>query len=165
MLSEFSYLGDDSEDVVIKNTQKIADNIESVTIIPDVNTDNIFRGSYAYEAIRISAKGFAVNKYGESLPPIITKRLKAELQLPVVKEFADRIWLSRIIVKEISTRGRLCNTRLAAASSFLIYCLGITEINPLPPHYYCPKCKQVEWVDDVYCNLDLPEKECSCDGI
>ena len=164
MLSEFSYLGDCSEDVVIKNTQKIADDIEKIAITPDVNTDNIFSGSHAYEVIKISAENFAINKYGESLPQIIAERLRAELQLPVVKKFADRIWLSRIIVKEISIRGRLCNTRLAAASSFLIYCLGITEINPLPPHYYCPKCKQVEWVDDVYCGLDLPEKECSCGG-
>lgn len=164
MLSEFSYLGDDSEDVVIKNTQKIADNIENVTIISDVNKDNIFRGSHAYEVIKISAENFVINKYGESLPQIIAERLRAELQLPVVKKFADRIWLSRIIVKEISIRGRLCITRLAAASSFLIYCLGITEINPLPPHYYCPKCKQVKWVDNVYCGLDLPEKECSCGG-
>lgn len=165
MLSEFSYLGDYSEDAVIKNTQKIAGSIENVTIIPDVNTDDIFRNSYAYEVIKVSAKNFATDKYGESLSPIIAERLKAELQLPVVKKFANRIWLSRIIVKEIGIRGRLCNTRLAAASSFLNYCLGITEINPLPPHYYCPKCKQVEWVDDVYCGLDLPEKECSCGGI
>lgn len=164
MLSEFSYLGDCSEDVVIKNTQKITEQIENITIIPDVNTDNIFKNSYAYEVIKVSAKNFAIDKYGESLPPIIAERLKAELQLPVVKKFANQIWLSRKIVKEIDIRGRLCNTRLAAASSFLIYCLDITEINPLPPHYYCPKCMRVEWRDNVYCGLDLPEKECSCGG-
>ncbi len=164
MLAEFSYLGEDTEDVVINNTHKLARQIEKITIIPNEYFKNIIRD--AYSKIKMFAKSFVTNKYGddfgEKVPEEIKNRLDSELKNWNVACFADKILLSRIIVNEIHSRDRLCNTRGAIALSFLAYCLGITTVNPLPAHYYCPKCKKIEWVEDFYCGIDLPDKKCSC---
>ncbi|MBR4979690.1 MAG: hypothetical protein IKX77_03990, partial [Clostridia bacterium] len=167
MLETFSYLGEYVTDVVINNTNKIAEQIEDVEIIPRDFHDNLFEDSY--KAIKMFAEGFASRKYGEKasglLPAEIKERLDAELNLPIVESCADELLLARITGKEISLAGGLHTTRGITASSFLAYCLGITDINPLPPHYYCPKCHKTEWVKDAYCGVGLPDKVCSCGEI
>lgn len=167
MSETFSYLGEDVTDVVINNTNKIAEQIEDVEIIPRDFHDNLFEDSY--KAIKMFAEGFATRKYVEKgsglLPAEIKERLDAELNLPIVKSRADELLLARMIVRDISLIGGLHTTRGTAASSFLAYCLGITDINPLPPHYYCPKCHKIEWVKGVSSGADLPDTGCSCGEI
>ena len=174
MLEEFSYLGEDAMDVVINNPLKIAEQIEEVQIIPNGYYNHIFDGAStafgnAFKSIKIFAESFAANRYGEiypqtTIPAEIEERLDTELNLNITKECADELVLARIIVREFGLRNGLFNTRGTAASSFLSYCLGITDINPLPPHYFCPECKRIEWVNDIYCGADLPDKACSCGG-
>ena len=167
MLEMFSYLGEDTTNVVINNTNRIAEQIEDVEIIPRDFHHNLFEDSY--KAIKMFAEGFATRKYVETgsglLPAEIKERLDAELNLPIVKSCADELLLARMIVRDISLIGGLHTTRGTAASSFLAYCLGITDINPLPPHYYCPKCHKIEWVKGVSSGADLPDTGCSCGEI
>ena len=153
-------------DGVINNTNRIAEQIEDVEIIPCGFHDNLFNDSY--KAIKMFAENFAASKYGDKegqLPAEIKERLDAELNLPIVKSRADELLLARMIVRDISLIGGLHTTRGTAASSFLAYCLGITDINPLPPHYYCPKCRKTEWVKNASSGADLPDKVCSCGEI
>ena len=166
MLETFSYLGEDVTDVVINNTNKIAEQTEDVEIIPCGFHDNLFNDSY--KAIKMFSESFAAWKYGDKegqLPAEIKKRLEAELNLRIAESCADELLLTRMIVRDISLIGGLHTTRGTVASSFLCYCLGITDINPLPPHYYCPKCHKIEWVKNASSGADLPEKDCSCGAI
>ena len=166
MLEMFSYLGEDTTNVVINNTNKIAEQIEDIEIIPRDFHDNLFEDSY--KAIKMFAENFAASKYSDKegqLPAEIKERLDAELNLPIVKSCADELLLARMIVRDISLIGGLHTTRGTVASSFLAYCLGITDINPLPPHYYCPKCHKIEWVKNASSGADLPDTGCSCGEI
>ncbi len=162
LMKEFSYLRGDAYDVVVENTYKIAEQIETVEALMCLHY-NLFDN--AFKAVNKKCYGFVFEKYGDNPPREIADRLKDELKSFATKKFADVFLLWADIAKAVQEQDEPAVTRGCSAASFISYCLGITKTNPLPPHYYCPKCKKVEWASDVYSGYDLPEKPCSCGGI
>ena len=162
MLRAFSYLGNDTKKVVLYDPKKIAGQIESVSVIPYGWNPAII--PHAYDEVENIALAFLQEKYGEEVPFAIRERLRTELETVDRAGFADHYLLAAKLTGAAKAAGGLWNTRGAAASSFLTYCLGISEINPLKPHYRCPDCKRIEWVEDAASGYDLPEKKCDCGG-
>lgn len=160
MFREFSYLGDDLKSVLLSNSKIIADQIEAVSVIPWGRYTDIF--PHAYDEIESIALAFLKEKYGDNVPFPVRERLYTELEMVNRAGFANQYFLAAKLIRAAKAAGGLWNTRYTAASSFLTFCLGISKINPLKPHYYCPNCKRIEWVEAVASGYDLPEKECAC---
>lgn len=160
MLNEFSYLGEDVNDVVIENTHKIANMLDDIELFPFPLKYNMLDN--AYDIVKQVCYDFIADKYGDNPPKEVTERLETELGLPTAIDFADVFLLSANIVRAAKVNSEFAIPRADTASSFISYCLGITEINPLPPHYYCPNCKKIEWVSHVYSGYDLPYNNCTC---
>ena len=162
MLNEFSYLGEDVNDVVIENTHKIADMIDDVELFPFPLKYNMLDN--AYDIVKQMCYDFIADKYGDNPPKEVTERLETELYLSTVIDFADVLLLSANMVRAVKEHNEQVIPRGSVASSFISFCLGITEINPLPPHYYCPNCKRIEWANSVHSGYDLPTLFCTCGG-
>ncbi|MDT2847770.1 PolC-type DNA polymerase III [Vagococcus carniphilus] len=165
MLDEFSFLGKDvAQKVVVENTQLIADMIEEVVPVKqdlftpkiDGSEDEITNLSYT-EAHRL---------YGEELPDIVVKRIEKELKSINGNGFSVIYLISQKLVHKSLQDGYLVGSRGSVGSSFVATMTGITEVNPLPPHYRCPKCKYSEFFEDgsYGSGFDLPEKECPTCG-
>lgn len=104
-----------------------------------------------------------VELYGNSPDQLIVERVNRELQSIIKYGFAELYILAKRVVDYSVENGYLVGSRGSVGSSFVAYLLGITEVNPLPAHYRCPKCKHVEFVDAA-CGYDLPDKACDiCD--
>ncbi|CAG7623878.1 PolC-type DNA polymerase III [Paenibacillus allorhizosphaerae] len=168
MLEEFRYLGEQTAyDVVVKNTSELADQFEELELFPTKGgpTDNglftpIFEG--ADEEIRNTCYDTAKSIYGEPLPEVITARLEKEL-VPIIKYgFSANYLISEKLVKKSNADGYLVGSRGSVGSSVVATFLGISEVNPLPPHYICKSCKHSEWILDgsVPSGFDLPDKNC-----
>ena len=143
MLEEFSYLGKDKAyEVVVTNTNKIADMIETVTPIPDENYFPHMDG----ENDELKKKCFqkAHEIYGTTLPDFVSNRLDEELSIVLVNDYAVHYMIAERIVAFCRSKGYPTTSRGAVGASFVAYLLGITDINPLEPHYLCPKCKHTE---------------------
>lgn len=161
MLDEFAYLGNDvAEKVVIDNTNLIADMIEVVRPVPkDKYPPKI---ENAEELLRTKCYDRAHSIYGEPLPPEIKERLDAEL-IPIIREgYAVMYIAAEMLVQKSLSDGYLVGSRGSVGSSFAATMAGITEVNPLPPHYICPECKYLEWGDEneYDCGVDMEDKDC-----
>ena len=162
MLEEFSYLGDDvAYEVVVENTNKIADMIsDGIRPVP--------KGKYppkiphADEILRDTCMSRARELYGDPLPELIQDRLDTELNSIIGNGYAVMYVSAQMLVKKSLDDGYLVGSRGSVGSSFAATMAGITEVNPLPPHYRCPKCRHVEWGDpDKYeVGADMPDKDC-----
>ena len=134
-----------TEEVVLDNTNAIADMIE------DIDLTNNFAYPIMIEDAEqklISTCEKSLNdKYGDNIPDIIRKRYESELINIIDNQFASYYILAAMLTEKSREFGYLHNLRGCAAGSFIVYLLGISETNPLPPHFYCPKCKKVEFVD------------------
>ena len=165
MLKEFSYLDEQlREEIVIENTHKINDMIELVVPLKDkLYTPNI---EGAADEVRNLSYDMAHKIYGEELPEIVEKRLEKELASIIGNGFSVVYLISHKLVKKSLDDGYLVGSRGSVGSSLVATMMEITEVNPLAPHYVCPKCKQSEFfLNAEYASgFDLPNKNCPhCD--
>lgn len=161
MLSLFTYLGEDAAyEVVVTNTRALAAQFEKIELFPDQLFTPQMEG--ADEEIRSTCYATAEDIYGEPLPEIVVERLEKELN-PIIKYgFSANYLISERLVKKSNEDGYLVGSRGSVGSSFVATMLGISEVNPLPPHYICAQCKYSEWFTDgsLPSGFDLPDKAC-----
>ena len=171
MLNEFLYLGEEkAREVVITNTNKIADMVEKISpvrpdkcppVIPD--SDKMLRNICYDKATEI---------YGENLPEIVKERLERELNSIISNGFAVMYIIAQKLVWKSNEDGYLVGSRGSVGSSFVATMSGITEVNPLPPHYICKECHYSDFdSEDVKkyasagaAGCDMPDKNCPVCG-
>ena len=166
MLECFSFLGEEKAyEIVVKNTNMIADQIEKV--IPAANdtlyTPNLKDIDVPQTLTEICYKT-AHETFGENIPEEIKARLDRELKGIIDNGYAVIYYIAHRLVKKSNDDGYIVGSRGSVGSSFVATMANITEVNPLPPYYLCPKCKHFEWGKDSYPNIksgyDLPHKNC-----
>lgn len=164
MLEDFAFLGADvAKEIVVTNSQKIANMIGEVVPVKDELYTPKIEG--ADQTVREMTYKMAHQIYGETLPEIVEARLEKELGSIIGHGFAVIYLISHKLVKKSLIDGYLVGSRGSVGSSLVAAMMEITEVNALPPHYICPNCKQSEFFDDgsVGSGFDLPNKDCpSC---
>ena len=165
MLEEFSYLGEEkAHQVVIDNPRHIADLVEEIELLPP---GRLFppRLENSEQELNQRVWDKCHELYGEDPPPLIVDRLQVELSSILGKY--DVVYMSaQKLVQRSLDNGYLVGSRGSVGSSLVAYMSGITEVNSLPPHYRCPKCKHTEFVTDgsYGCGADMPDKACPLCG-
>lgn len=165
MLEEFQYLGTEkAREVVIENPNRIADTVEKISpvrpdkcppVIPDSDKD---LRKICYEK--------AHQMYGENLPEIVVERLERELNSIISNGFAVMYIIAQKLVWKSNEDGYLVGSRGSVGSSFVATMAGITEVNPLSPHYYCAECHYSDFESSEVrayaggCGWDMPDKKC-----
>lgn len=159
MLEEFSYLGNyGAEKVVLENPQILIDVIEKAEPLKTGNYYPVFENAYINLEKACYSKAFEI--YGNPLPEIIKERLDTELGFLKDEQFATQYLLAQKLTTFAKENGQLTTARGAVGSTVVAFLLGIGEINPLSPHYYCPHCHYFEGSELADDGFDLPEKVC-----
>ena len=161
MLREFAYLGEEKAyEVVVTNTRAIADQIENIELLPK---GKLFppRLENSREDLNRLVWDKVHELYGDEPPKLIKDRLDIELGGILGKY--DVVYMSaQKLVQRSLECGYLVGSRGSVGSSLVAYMSGITEVNSLPPHYRCPKCRHSEFITDgsYGCGADMPDKNC-----
>lgn len=161
MLTEFAYLGKDAAvEVVITNPNHLADMCDQVQPVPDKLYPPVLDGSVEMTEKLSWEKTKRV--YGDPVPEKVAQRLEKELKAIIGNGFAVSYYISHLLVKKSNDMGYLVGSRGSVGSSLVAWAMDITEVNALPPHYVCSRCKHMEWHDDgtVGSGYDLPRKGC-----
>ena len=165
MLAEFDYLGAErAYECVVTNPRKIADMVEHFLPIPDELYAPTVPG--ADREIQEMSYARARKLYGENLPKVVSDRLELELK-PILKHgFSALYIIAQRLVKKSNDDGYLVGSRGSVGSSFVATMIGVTEVNPLPPHYRCRHCQYNKFIEDgsVGSGFDLPSMDCPVCG-
>ena len=169
MLEEFAYLGPDkAQEVVVTNTRFIADQCELISPVRPDKCPPVIENSD--ETLRNICYNRAHELYGEDLPEIVVERLERELNSIISNGFAVMYIIAQKLVWKSNEDGYLVGSRGSVGSSMVATMSGITEVNPLSPHYYCPKCHYSDFDSEEvkkYSGMsgcDMPDKECPVCG-
>lgn len=165
MLEEFAYLGEEKAmEVVVDNTNRIADMIEKISSVypekcpPVIPNSDVDLRKICYDK--------AHSMYGDPLPSIVSDRLEHELTSIISNGFAVMYIIAQKLVWKSNEDGYLVGSRGSVGSSFVATMSGITEVNPLPAHYYCKNCHYVDFDSDEVkafagsSGYDMPPKSC-----
>ena len=168
MLECMSFLGQEKAyEVTVTNTNMIADMIEPIMPVPNdhlytpaiENCDNMLRDMCFDKAHEL---------YGDPLPEFIQNRLEKELNGIINNGYSVIYYIAHRLIKKANEDGYIVGSRGSVGSSFVATMSGVTEVNPLPPHYRCPKCKHLEWTSETMpeyrSGYDLPNKKCPVCG-
>lgn len=160
MLEEFSYLGDRAREVVITNTNKIADMCEVIQPVRDGSYPPSIENCEQDLVDMCHKKAHRI--YGEVLPKIVQERMDKELDCIVKYGYSVMYMIAHKLVKKSNDAGYLVGSRGSVGSSFAAFLSDITEVNALCPHYVCPNCKHSEWFEhgEYPTGIDMPDKDC-----
>ncbi len=169
MLAEFEYLGSaKAREVVIDTPNKIADMIEKISPVRPDKCPPVIPDSD--KTLKDICYKKAHEMYGENLPEIVTERLERELHSIISNGFAVMYIIAQKLVWKSNEDGYLVGSRGSVGSSFVATMAGITEVNPLSPHYYCKKCHYSDFESEEVrafaggCGWDMPDKLCPVCG-
>ena len=159
MLKEFSYLGEDrAYEVVVKNTNRIADMCDVIRPVPRENYPPHIDG--CEDDLRDMCYEKAKRIYGDPLPEPVQARLDRELNSIIGNGYAVMYIIAQKLVTKSLADGYLVGSRGSVGSSLAAFMSDITEVNSLAPHYLCPDDKYLEWHEEYSCGVDLPDKIC-----
>lgn len=165
MLDAFEFLGKEKAfEIVVTNTNKIADSIPEIAPTQSVLHAPVIKDSP--KILTETCYNHAKELYGDPLPELIDTRLKKELDGIIKNGYSVTYYIAHEIVSRANRDGFMVGSRGSVGSSFAAHMFGITEVNPLPPHYRCPKCKHLEFVESeqYQSGYDLPDKKCPICG-
>ncbi len=169
MLEEFEYLGvQKAREIVIENPNKIADWVEKIAPVRPDKCPPVIPNSD--QMLREICYSRAHEMYGEQLPDVVTERLERELHSIISNGFAVMYIIAQKLVWKSVEDGYLVGSRGSVGSSFVATMAGITEVNPLSPHYYCKECHYSDFDSEEVrsyaggCGWDMPDKKCPVCG-
>ena len=171
MLEEFAFLGEEKAwEIVVDNPRSIAERIEKISPIREGKFPPVIADSD--KTLREICEKKAHDMYGKQLPEIVAARLEKELNSIISNGYAVLYIIAQKLIWQCNEDGYLVGSRGSVGSSFAATMAGITEVNPLPPHYLCPECHYVDFDSEIVkhyaaeriVGTDLPDKTCPCCG-
>ncbi len=163
MLRDFAWLGAaDAEEICLRNPERIRDMVADVQPVPDeLSAPEL---PEAAQAVEQDARQRAMELYGDPLPDRIAQRMERELKAVIGNGFSSIYRIAQLLTRRSLEDGYLVGSRGSVGSSFVAFLTGITEVNPLPPHWRCPNCKEVIFAPEAGSGFDLPKRQCGhCD--